>query len=708
MENSFSVKTSGEFLSNHLEFQSQILEELPTKWRNAFGSTVMDSSVEKSLKQKIDDSFKFLMKQFEKANVRNKEQLLRFHAQQSALQYYNDEMEKYFKNAPNASPKDIRKLHLGLVSKAIAEVRKKFGTIWTTELVEFLETELEKSQKLYTDKAQMNMSTLEDPAIGIDLGTTMCCVMVFHRGKPEIVPNRDQGNHSTTPSYVSYRADKSTTFGWVAKDEAYRFPDSTIYDAKRMIGREWNDEMLQEDRRHWPFETVQDDLNLKIKTWNWVRYPHEISARLLAHCRTMAEQYLNVPEGTVRKAVITVPAYFTEPQRRATNEAAMCAGIKVLNILSEPTAAAIAYSWQRTQNDVRKALIYDLGGGTFDIAIAEVSGNNVKILGVDGDTHLGGQDFDQILMKYCLAQFKEETGIYLELGVNSRNKISRDNALSVMTRVKQQCEKAKENLSTAESSNVEVMCVRGTTNLVVTITKSKLNELVRPLVQKTIDIVDRALEAARDKGIANKSDIQDIILVGGSTRMPLVADEISKYFDGKQLCKSINPDEAVAYGAAIQAALMNKDQAQNMKQISVQDVTPMTLGIKSTFDNNHDVYTRIIPKNSKIPCQFNKTFTTVEDNQTEIMFNIYQGENDIASENQWLGEFILYGVPPQPKGKEEAIVKMQINEMGILVVEAKSVSTGSLNAITITSEKLGMTAENIKQLTNEVICIHTC
>lgn len=558
MENWFAVKTPAELVSNHQKFQNQILDELPSKWRKAFGSIVMDSSVEKSLKKKIDDYFKFYVKQIEKAKVRNKEQLLLLHAQQNALQYYNDEMEKYTKNFPNASPKEIKKLPLGLVTKAISEVKKKNWTLFTTEHEESLKIELDKSLKLYVDKAEMNMCALKNPAIGIHLGSTMVCVMVFNRGKPMIVPNRAQGNHNTTPTYVSYREDGSTTFGWVAKDEAYRFPASTIYDAIKMIGREWNDEKLQEDRKHWPFELVNDGGNPKIKTWNRVRHPHEVFAHLLAHCKTMVEEYLSVEKGKVRKAVITVPAYFTEHQRWATKEAAIRAGLNVLNILSEPAAAAIAYSWERTHNDAWKALIYDLGGSTFDIAIAEIRTNAVEILVFDGDTRLGGQDFDQMLMEYCFAQFKEETGIDLKSGINSDTKSLRDDALSVMTRVKQKCEKAKENLSTAESSNVDVMYAWGRTNLVVNITRTKLNELVRPLVQKTIDIVDRALEAARDKGITNKSDIQDIILVGGSTRMPLVVDELSKYFEGKPLCKSINPDEVVAYGAAIQAALMNR------------------------------------------------------------------------------------------------------------------------------------------------------
>lgn len=536
-----------------------------------------------------------------------------------------------------------------------------------------------------------------EPAIGIDLGTTNCCIMVYHSGKVNVVPNRTQMNSNTTPSMVCYMDDGSDSFGFVAKEEAYRYPETTIYDAKRMIGRQWNDPHLQSDRSHWPFEVVEDNNHPMIKTWNKTRQPHEVSARLLAQFRVMAEEYLELPLGSITKAVITVPAYFTEPQRRATCVAAQIAGLDVLNILSEPTAAAIAYSWERQDKDrKRRALIYDFGGGTFDVSVATVSGDMVEIHAVDGDTHLGGQDIDQLLMDYCIKEFQAEEGIDLLEGKHSSQKQDRDGVRSMLSRLKMKCEKAKDCLSSAKRTKIDVERIYKDKHLTVNITRDQFDDLIRPIIQRTIDVVDKVLEEVKSKGIKSMSDIDDVILVGGTTRIPLVGTMLSEYFGGKKLCKSIDPDRAVAYGAAIQAHMLSRPDEPH--PIQVLDVTPMSLGIFLYGD----VFSRIIHRNATIPCEESVVHATVYDYQTQAKVCIYQGENDKATANKYIGEFVVDGLCPKPAGDEEVKIIMKIDDNGMLHVDAVSVTTGNSRGITITSDQLSTDTTVMEKLQKEV------
>lgn len=690
-----SAKSSVELEAYHEQVKTEILEQLPQKWRKCMDSTTIPENVRSRTSQKLESTFQKLKRHYDKSQKREQSQLASVTVGKDALNFYNDQMDKYFLNHPNASPKEIEMTHAKVSVATLVYLKNKSETEVGSQLLVTLRNEMEHRRKFYYDKAVMIFKSNMDPAIGIDLGTTMCSIMVFYKGKCEVVPNRSQGSRHTTPSYICFH-ENTDTFGYVAKEEAYKYPETTIYDAKRMIGRAFTDTNLKSDITKWPFEVVNDNGNAKVKTSSKTRYPHEVSARLLTRFRLMADDHLQLPRGTIEKAVITVPAYFTEPQRRATHEAAVCAGLNVLNILSEPTAAAIAYSWERRESGARRALIYDLGGGTFDVAVAEVDTNYVNILCVDGDTHLGGQDFDQLLMDYCIREFEMKTGSSITSGLNHLQKTERDKARSALCRIKLQCEKAKEALSTADKTTVEIQGVYNSVDMSVVITKSKMEQLVRPLVRQTLDIVEKALLEAKSKGIRDKNDIDDIILVGGSTRMPLVNEMLSTFFGGKQLCKHINPDEAVACGAAIQAAILNKDE--QVQKLKVQDVTPMSLGTKVINDR----FSIVIPKNTKIPCERQQTYITVADNQTGFDFNIYQGEGEKVHDNKWLGKFGVGDIPKNPAGMEEASCTMTIDKMGILSVTAVSISTGQSNSITITADRMGMDKATMDQLRIEV------
>lgn len=530
-----------------------------------------------------------------------------------------------------------------------------------------------------------NFNNNDDPVIGIDLGTTYCAVGVYRNGKVEIIPNREQ-NTRLTPSYVAYPSNGKETYGKVAKEQSYKMPECTVYDAKRMIGRPWSDPLLQKDIQHWPFD-LQNVRNLaKIKIGTKTRYPQEVSAKLLSIFCRHAEKHLEKSAGSIRKAVITVPAYFTESQRRATIEAGETAGLQVLTILNEPTAAALAYMMQRGGAEQRTALIYDLGGGTFDVSVVKISSNSIETLGVDGDTHLGGQDFDHLLAEYCAEEFKKQTGTNI---LEKKTEFKRP-----MTRLKLQCEAAKQALSSSEETFVDVQCIYKDTDLYVTLTRKKFEELIQPLLNKSMDIVAKAIKDA--KGIKSKEDIDDIILVGGSTRIPMVTTMLEKFFNGKQIKTSIDPDEAVAYGAALQAVILNDISAK--KVVKVEDVTPMTLGVLCVGD----VFDPIIPKNHSIPCEKTKQYRTTSDNQTTVQVEIYQGENEKASKNEKLGEFEIAGIPAGPKGQETLDETMKIDANGILTVTAVVRSTKSTNALTVTDDRLRMDRDTIERLVEEV------
>lgn len=671
-----------------------MLTDCASIWKLATSNSKVSSKAETKMKKCLDESFELLKKTFQiSKQIGSSKEMI-----DKVIRQYVSEMDKYFVNHPNATKKEITLQHT-TAKKSSMQVTDLTST--SPNIIDAINGGINNRYEEYKLRAEMNELSVSDPAIGIDLGTTMCCVMMYRRGKVELVPNRSQGNSNTTPSYVCFRDDDTDTFGSVAKEDAYRYPETTIFDAKRMIGRQWSDKHLTDDMQKWPFTLVNDNDNPKIITGRKSRFPHEVSARLLAKFRVMAAEHLGLPQGKIRKAVITVPAYFTEPQRRATNEAAQCAGLEVLKIISEPTAAAIAYSWERSDENSaeRNALIYDFGGGTFDVSIAKVSGKNVDVLGVNGDTHLGGRDFDQTLMDYCMAEFKRSTGIDLEQGLNEESTVSKNKSKQALARLRLACERTKEILTCAPSSTINVERIWDDKHLIIEITRAAFEDLIRPTVQRTIDIVKAAFKDVHSKGISNKDVIDDIIMIGGSTRVPLVKKMVKEFFGGKELCMHINPDEAVAYGAAIQAAISNR--AESVKDIECHDVTPFSLGIYVLGDK----FSIILSKNSKIPIENTQPYCTTADNQETILVQIFQGEDPVASKNEKIGSFLLEGLDRKPAGDEKCTVTMKFDDNGMLEVSAKS--TRGYNAVTITAERLGMDFASMQRVIREVSVL-TC
>jgi molecular chaperone DnaK (HSP70) len=404
-----------------------------------------------------------------------------------------------------------------------------------------------------------------------------------------------------------------------------------------------------------------------------------------------AEDYLGCE---IKKAVITVPAYFTDGQKQATKDAGILAGLQVLAILPEPTAAAIAYGLQHKNLESRNVLIYDLGGGTFDVAILQMSSGNIDVLTVDGDTHLGGEDFDNSLVEFAALEFQSLHGIDLRVGKDSQVEQERNGAFRILRRLKSECEDRKVNLSTCKKSTVSVDAIKNGLDLSVPIARDKFEAMNTTLFEKTITIVERALNSA---GI-NKSSIDDIVLVGGSTRIPKIQQLLTDYFGGKALNKTINADEAVAFGAAIHAAILNGDIAKDSVDFTkIRDIVPMSLGIELHGGD----FAKIIAKNTKIPVSLQDTFHTAFDNQTSVKITVYQGENLVAKNNDKLGEFILDGIPPAPAGNEGVDVEMQVDDEGILHVSVVSCTTGGKNDLTITEYKNRLSRTTIQKLLNE-------
>lgn len=613
----------------HLTIRSEIFTALKSAWKSEMGKAKIPADLEMQLATKLHQKFKEL----------------------------DTEVKRQAKM--DASLNDLLK-HMKLINSQPIKPSKP-------------QNEESNAKSSYTTQTTKEFEASSEYALGIDLGTTMCCVAVKTKDGIEIVQNRAQGSKRTTPSYVKFADDGSSTYGYTAKDLAYRYTENTIFDAKRMIGRQWLDPQLQNDRKLWPFEVVNVRGTPKIKIGSRTRLPHEVSARLLSCLRGMAEESLHVNKGTIKKAVVTVPAYFSEPQRRATIQAAEFAGLEVLSILSEPTAAALTYKFEKKIQGARKALIYDLGGGTFDVSIAEVKDDSVEILCVHGDTHLGGQDIDQLIMTYCLKEFQDVEKIDLMKDRQSDDKRVRDAVARALGRLRAKCEGAKEQLATSPSTIVDVDGIYDNRDLSVELSIETFNQLCKPLIQKSLEIVDKALEDAKEKGIQGKDQINDVILVGGSTRIPLVESMLQEHFKGKLLCKHVNPDEAVAVGAAIQADILKaKDVHGNtINKNQVNDVTPLNIGIECEDDE----FCVVIPRNQKIPCSFEEIYSPSIDHATRIQFRICQGDSNKASQNVPLGEFIFEGIQPALAGKEKIKVKMAINADGILEVKAVSMST---------------------------------